>query len=101
MPLKSSLLRRISALITATEFLVPNVGTGSRAVVVKWLKADLSALEQLRKQIQQEEDGSAKNDACEAALAAIIKAKYSALDRLDKKKPRKAAPSTRRKVTTP
>jgi hypothetical protein len=96
MALENTLLARISALNVATEFLVPNISASSRPVIIKWLKADLAALEQLRKQMKREEreTSTAPGGAYSTALSAIIQAKYEVLNRLDKKKTLRTRKST-------
>ena len=95
---ENSLLERIGALNVATEFLIPHVNAGSRPAVAQWLKADLAALEQLRKQMNK----GARDCPPEAmsAIGAIIDAKNVALGRIEKKKPRakKTVRTERRRV---
>ena len=97
---ENSLLERISALNVATEFLVPNISANSQSVVAKWLKADLAALEQLRKQMKKEEREGTAPQASSSALQAIIEAKQTALVRLEKKKKRPRAPAARATSST-
>ncbi|HKO88461.1 MAG TPA: hypothetical protein VJU83_08085 [Burkholderiales bacterium] len=94
MSYEDGLLERISALNIATEFLVPNINTGSRPAVAQWLKADLAALEQLRDRMKRDGD---QCPGALSALTAIIDAKHSALGRIDtKKKPRPRSEPTKK-----